>query len=147
MEKKVLFLCTGNYYRSRFAEILFEYQAKRLGLNWKSESRGLRVGNPENIGMVSIYCLKGLTKRGIYYDPERFPLQCLKTDLINADLIIALKQEEHEPMAKILFPELAQKILYWNIHDIDIEFFENALDKLEVLINILIDKLHKELLK
>ena len=39
--KRVLFLCTGNYYRSRFAEILFNQLAPTRGLNWRADSRGL----------------------------------------------------------------------------------------------------------
>ena len=39
--KGVLFLCTGNYYRSRFAEILFNSVAGRMGLPWKAMSKGL----------------------------------------------------------------------------------------------------------
>jgi hypothetical protein len=31
-EKSVLFLCTGNFYRSRFAEIQFNSVAERMGL-------------------------------------------------------------------------------------------------------------------
>ncbi len=37
----VLFLCTGNYYRSRFAEALFNAVAGKMGLPWKATSRGL----------------------------------------------------------------------------------------------------------
>ncbi|MEJ7592066.1 MAG: low molecular weight phosphatase family protein, partial [Planctomycetaceae bacterium] len=32
--KTVLFLCTGNYYRSRYAEILFNAKAEEMGLEW-----------------------------------------------------------------------------------------------------------------
>ena len=42
-EKTVLFLCTGNYYRSRFAEILFNSVAEKMGLPWKASSRGLAL--------------------------------------------------------------------------------------------------------
>src|SRR5262249_40863295 len=38
--REVLFLCTGNYYRSRFADILFSAEASRRGLAWSSFSRG-----------------------------------------------------------------------------------------------------------
>jgi protein-tyrosine-phosphatase len=42
-EKTVLFLCTGNYYRSRFAEVLFNSVAGKLGLSWVASSRGLAL--------------------------------------------------------------------------------------------------------
>src|SRR5438132_811728 len=35
-EKTVLFLCTGNYYRSRFAEVLFNSVAGKMGLPWRA---------------------------------------------------------------------------------------------------------------
>jgi protein-tyrosine-phosphatase len=35
-EKTVLFLCTGNYYRSRFAEVLFNSVAGKMGLLWQA---------------------------------------------------------------------------------------------------------------
>ena len=41
--KTVLFLCTGNYYRSRFAEELFNHQAERADLDWIAQSRGLAL--------------------------------------------------------------------------------------------------------
>jgi protein-tyrosine-phosphatase len=35
-EKAVLFLRTGNYYRSRCAEVLFNSVAGRMNLTWKA---------------------------------------------------------------------------------------------------------------
>lgn len=35
----VLFLCTGNYYRSRFAEIYFNALAAQRGSPWRADSR------------------------------------------------------------------------------------------------------------
>ncbi|HVJ67318.1 MAG TPA: hypothetical protein VM510_05000, partial [Caulifigura sp.] len=39
--KRVLFLCTGNYYRSRFSEELFNSLAKQHNLDWSADSAGL----------------------------------------------------------------------------------------------------------
>jgi hypothetical protein len=43
MENRVLFICTGNYYRSRFAEAVFNHHAEALGLRWRAFSRGLAI--------------------------------------------------------------------------------------------------------
>ena len=51
---RVLFLCTGNYYRSRYAEEVFNYITKVEGLAWRAFSRGVAErGSPENIGPMS----------------------------------------------------------------------------------------------
>ncbi len=42
-EKVVLFLCAGDYYRSRFAECLFNSVAGKVGLPWRATSRGLAL--------------------------------------------------------------------------------------------------------
>lgn len=52
--KSVLFLCTGNYYRSRFAEIYFNWHAPQQGLLWKAVSRGLGL-DPCNLGPLSLH--------------------------------------------------------------------------------------------
>jgi protein-tyrosine-phosphatase len=57
--KTVLFLCTGNYYRSRFAEILFNSVAAPMGLPWRASSRGLAIERGvNNIGPMSISAIK-----------------------------------------------------------------------------------------
>ena len=50
----VLFLCTGNFYRSRFAEIYFIWLAGREKICWQADSRGLAL-DPNNIGPISIH--------------------------------------------------------------------------------------------
>ncbi len=52
--KKILFLCTGNYYRSRFAEQLFNHLAIKRGLDWEANSRALALEKgTKNVGAIS----------------------------------------------------------------------------------------------
>jgi hypothetical protein len=51
--RTVLFLCTGNYYRSRFSEYLFNALAQKCGLNWQATSRGLKAWMAANEGPLS----------------------------------------------------------------------------------------------
>ena len=39
----VLFVCTGNIYRSRYAEAYFNHRARELGIRARATSRGLRT--------------------------------------------------------------------------------------------------------
>ncbi|WP_372478273.1 arsenate reductase/protein-tyrosine-phosphatase family protein [Nostoc mirabile] len=58
---KILFLCTGNYYRSRFAEHLFNWLATKQGLDWQADSRGLALERGiNNVGAISRYALEAL---------------------------------------------------------------------------------------
>ena len=63
--KTVLFLCTGNYYRSRFAEVLFNSVAARMGLPWRASSRGLALERGiNNIGPMAPSAVKALESLG-----------------------------------------------------------------------------------
>ena len=52
MPDTVLFLCTGNYFRSRFAEHYFNEQARLRNMDWQAASRGLQPSH-ENLGFMS----------------------------------------------------------------------------------------------
>ena len=63
---RVLFLCTGNYYRSRYAEQVFNHRAGLEGLDWLSFSRAVAESlSPENVGPISRYALEALQAKGI----------------------------------------------------------------------------------
>ena len=79
--KTVLFLCSGNYYRSRFAEHFFNYHAKNDGLRWRADSRGI-VGRHNNPGPISRYAVERLDELGIPLNGSlRYPRQLTKADL------------------------------------------------------------------
>ena len=97
-ENTLLFLCTGNYYRSRFAEVLFNSVAGRMGLPWRATSRGLALERGvNNVGPMAATALTALEALGVRADGTvaRLPAQLLVEDLEGADRVIALKRAEH----------------------------------------------------
>lgn len=140
---KVLFLCTGNYYRSRFAELLFNRRAKAALLSWTAYSRGLALERgSRNVGPLSILALQGLEARGIRILEEvRFPLQVCEQDLHLANLVIALKEAEHRPLLVQRFPLWPDRVEYWHIDDLDVAASETALAAIDQEVSKLLARL------
>jgi protein-tyrosine phosphatase len=142
MPQTVMFLCTGNYYRSRFAAIYFNHLAQRQQLNWLATSRGLRIGWPDNLGAMSHFIEDRLAAAGISVDQYRhMPLQCRACDLEEATLTVALKEDEHRPMMNRYFPSWTHRVRYWHVHDVDAAHPETALPEIEQLVERLIAEL------
>ncbi len=145
MKKKMLFICTGNYYRSRFAEELFNHLVEQANLEWEAFSRGFRAFNPGNIGPISIHALEGLKERNIIpKNADQSSQQLEEKDLAIANHIIALKETEHRPYAEAQFPDWVERMEYWQIDDIDVALPEEALVKLEDKVRKLVEKLESE---
>jgi len=121
MPYRVLFLCTGNYYRSRFAEILFNHLAPEFAPGWSAFSRALAIElGTHNVGPLSTHTQKACADRAIPLpDPLRFPLKAAEEDFESASRIIALKEAEHRAYMTARFPHWADKIEYWHVHDLD----------------------------
>ena len=81
--RTVLFLCTGNYYRSRFAEEMFNHRATTDRLSWRAFSRALAIERGiNNVGAISPLALAALDARGIAArGRERMPQACTAADL------------------------------------------------------------------
>ncbi len=141
--RTVLFLCTGNYYRSRFAEHLFIHLARQRDLSWRAISRGLSNDTgPWKIGPISRFAVAGLEMRGVpCNEPHREPAYCQEPDLRGADLVIALKEAEHRPLVLQRFPNWPDRVEYWHIHDVDQALPEQALAELEQLVHGLVERL------
>jgi protein-tyrosine phosphatase len=119
-EKTALFLCTGNYYRSRYAEILFNSVAGKMSLPWRASSRGLALERGvNNIGPMEVSAVKALEARGLRAVTEfgRFPIQATAEDFEAAHWIVALKEAEHLPLLQERFPAWAEKVEFWHVDD------------------------------
>jgi protein-tyrosine phosphatase len=143
MMRTVLFLCTGNYYRSRFAEELFNHHALRAGLGWMARSRALAIEyEVNNVGPLSPFALKALEERGLVAkDGKRFPQRCAVIDLETADLIVALMESEHRPLIRERFCGWENRVEYWQVGDLKVTQPGVALRSIETEIAALIEKL------
>lgn len=141
--RKLLFICSANYYRSRFAELLFNHLAAQSHLNWTTESRGvapeLGIGN---VGPISIHTIRGLQARGVKLPSDiRDPMPLTEEDLKQANLIVVLDEAEHRPYMEERFLGWADKVTYWHVADLDAATTEEALAVAEGEIRALVDRL------
>ena len=145
MTQKVLFICTGNYYRSRYAEYYFNALAVKQKLDWAAFSRGLATDLGDgNIGPIAPRVIVRLHEHGIALDGEiRYPIQLTLADLQEADLAIALYEPEHRRYMQKRFPEWEDRITYWQVPDLDQISSEVAFPKIEEYITTQIQHINK----
>lgn len=140
----VLFVCTGNYYRSRFAELLFNAAAQARGLDWRATSRGTDVygAGAWNVGPLSVHAREALEARGVPLDPDlRMPMPLTADDLAAADLVVAVCEVEHRPHLERDFPAAATGVEYWDVEDLGVTPAEDALAAIERHVFALLDRL------
>ena len=116
----VLFLCTGNYYRSRYAECLFNAVAGNMGLPWRAASRGLALERGyANIGPMAASAVEALQTRGCRDRDAlaRMPAALTLGDLTQAARVIALQLDEHRPLVEKRFPAWLEKVEFWHVDD------------------------------
>ncbi len=140
---KVLFVCTGNYYRSRFAEALFNFRAHLRGLSWRAFSSGLAVDtSPPGL---SPHTRNGLRLMQIpigMTESRKRPFAA--THLETATRCIALQESEHRPMFEETFPELISRIEFWDVPDIQDMAPADALSKIRERVDDLVEQLLAE---
>jgi protein-tyrosine phosphatase len=139
----LLFLCTGNYYRSRFAELVFNALATEQRLPWQAVSRGLALEKGvRNVGPISQTALTTLSALGVtVHATPRYPLQVHASDLFSADLIIALQEAEHRPLLHERYPAWVDRVTYWHVRDMVPSPAYNPLQEIEQEVRHLIRRL------
>ncbi len=130
VNNRILFICTGNYYRSRFAEAIFNFRAEQQHLPWAAFSRGLAVHLAE--GYISCFAAEALLARQIdlrHTGSQR--VQLSEDDLVKADRRIAMDRREHLPMMQSQFSAWTDKIEYWDVPDLPYRSSDEALPAIE----------------
>ncbi len=141
--RRVLFLCTANYYRSRFCEELFNHGAARERLPWHGFSRALHAEPAAlNHGPMSPLALDFLHKQRIRpVNSLRLPLAVTAFDWRTTERVIAVHAAEHRPLVGAAWPEHASRVEYWNVGDLDVTPPRVALPALVRRIDALLDEL------
>jgi protein-tyrosine phosphatase len=136
----VLFICTGNYYRSRFAEAVFNHHALRRRLPWRAFSRGLAIHLVD--GDLSPFARAGLKRRRICLAHTASPRASLRlADLRRARVRVALDAREHGPMLAAKFPAWLDRIEFWEVADVELTAPDRALKAIEAKVRKLLDAL------
>ncbi len=136
MPQLVLFVCTGNYYRSRYAEELFNAW-KPATLDWIAESRGFSLWSG-NIGPIAPETRHRLSAVGISLsEPVRAPRALREADLQAASRVIALDRTEHMPYVEDLFPAWRERFEYWDVADLHLTSASDALSAIEMQVRAL----------
>ena len=104
---KILFVCSGNAYRSPLAEALL----KKLRPDLEIDSAGLHVVIP-----ISMQVRRYLAKRDAVQYLKKAPQSIDKKNLRSYDLIVAMEQIHMNAILRVC-PECENKIVEWNIED------------------------------
>ena len=139
----VLFLCTMNYYRSRFAHLYFNHLSRQTAL--RADSRGLMVDQYPLTGL-SQPAQEALRRAGVTTRPEdhRDPVLVTPYDLETARCVIALYRREHEPMVRERYRAQRHLVQYWDIQDLDEAPAYQALPRCQALVQDLFARLQAE---
>ena len=115
--KKVLFVCTANIHRSRFAEEVFNYFCIKNNIKVHAFSAGLKVGD-YRFRKIYYPALENLKKYDIApLRPDDLSKHIDLINLENYDKLICMDEFEHKPMVRSNPKLLGYNFEYWNITD------------------------------
>ena len=141
--RRVLFLGSSNYYRSRFCEEYFNHHAAGARVAWQAISRALRAQpSTLNPGPMSAFAVEYLAQRAIRpINHLRLPLEVTSFDWHTSDVLVAMNEAENRPMLESAWPTYASAVRYWTVGDVDLLAPTSALHRLQRHVTSLLDEL------
>ena len=113
----ILFVCTANIFRSRFAEEVFNFLAIKERIPAKAFSAGLKVGE-YHVRKIYRPALEQLTKFNIKPKrPNELSVHINEVQLSKYDLLICMDEAEHKPMVLSNSKLNDINFEYWDIID------------------------------
>lgn len=143
-EPTILFLCTANYYRSRFAELYFNHLAESGGVRLRADSAALEMEKwrSYNPGDISVHTLNAMESLGFpHVGTPRAPKQFEPAQLNRVERCIALSESEHRPMVLRDHPDLIDQIEFWTVEDVGIEEVDSAISRIQQAVEALFDEM------
>ena len=125
--KKILFVCTGNYYRSRFAEEYFRHLTKIFKLNIQTSSAGFEIeladGAADRFGEIFPLTKFKLKSLGIYKEHPIMEtckprVKITEKHFEDNDIIVILDRDEHQKYLD-KYSVNYNKLLFWNVKDVE----------------------------
>jgi protein-tyrosine phosphatase len=110
----------GNYFRSRYAEKLFNHLVALNELPGHADSCGVKVSD-NNKGAISVYTELALADYGINLpDDERLPKNVEAEDIALAQIIVLTDTDQQSAHIRQYFPGAyeTKEIVSWNVPDV-----------------------------
>ncbi|MCX7664158.1 MAG: hypothetical protein N2112_01280 [Gemmataceae bacterium] len=118
--RTLVILSSHDYNWGRFAQIEFNLIAKQWGIPWQAESYAIAETPAKPLkGSCSPEVKKRFQLKLPATSPElvRLPRSFDLTQATSAERIVALSEKVHRPIVQNRFPELLERVLFWNIEE------------------------------